>query len=186
MKKHSARWLNSWIKFLLGLASLFIIQQSSSYADDCIKLVAHKYCLGGSFANAMELYKKYPRFTKDIVKIDRILLNQIGFIDYDVLDMDKVMVIFDELEGKIVSIKFVPVLDGENDNGYMKAMKVLHDKYCLNKRSFRREKTLVCPAGDFAVFIAIAKVQDNGETLNIPTFGYGSPELVLKATDKGY
>jgi hypothetical protein len=183
MKKHTV----TWPVLLLGLSILLLAFQNSSHADDCIKLVANKYCLGGAFAEALETYKKYPKFVEGDKRVSGVSLKVMTFIDKNVLDMDKVLVSLDEFDGRIVAIRFLPAVDGENDNGYSKTMQRLHDKYCVDGRVVLRENRSVgCDAGDFVVSITITSFEYKGKVVETPVFGYIAPDLILKGIDRGY
>lgn len=180
------RWAVSVSAMLLP--GLLIVFQNNSYADDCIKLVAEKYCLGGSFAEAIEAYKKNPGFKRDSAKIDdRVTLDQVVFIDESVLDLDKAMVVLDGFHGKIVSIKFFPVTDGENDNGYDKTLASVHRKYCSSGRVLRRESTaLICDGGDFLVMIGVVDFGQGDQVFKTPVFAYSEPRLISEELGRGY
>lgn len=172
----------------LFVASFFYV--GTTFAEDCTKRVAHKYCLGGSFMKGVRDHRNNKKFTLEKIGVDKAEMDSATFVDSEVFGLESVTVQLIGKSNRIVAVKVLPNFDLLQDREYVRdfaeAILKVREKYCQPEAKIVRKKeaSLLCDAGSYLVANGIELVNDS--EFRLPMIGYLDRTLLDKHSDKGY
>lgn len=143
------------IWFISMIAFIFPCLAYSS--ENCIKLVANKYCLGGSLSEENEKYKSKEKFTLGKIKVGDLDLYDFTFIDDNVFKLESAYISIAGQLDKVIYIKIFPNLAADGDTkknveNYVSVMQTIKDKYCGEGHVLKREQNnILCDGGAYMV-----------------------------------